>query len=65
VAIFSGAGVNQVIAPDHLGVGIGKKWKSVTGLLRKVARYLRTVDADRNGTNSGFFELVQILLNAP
>jgi hypothetical protein len=65
VAIFSGAGVNQIVAPNHLGIRIGKKWKGVTGLLRKIARYLRRVDADRNRTNSSFFELVQILFNAP
>ena len=58
VTVLSGAFVNQVVASNHFCVWIGKKCERVTRLLRKIPRYLRTVDTDRNRTNSGFLELI-------
>lgn len=65
MAILAGARVNQIVASNRFNVGIGKKGERVTLLLRKVSRNFGTIDADRNGTNSNFFELVQASFNAP
>jgi hypothetical protein len=58
VTILSGACVNQIVAPNHFGIRIGKKRERVTSLLRKIARHLWTVDTDRNRPNSGLVELL-------
>ena len=65
IPVFTGASVNQVVTPYHFSVGIGKKSETVTFLLSKVARYFRSIDADRNWTNTNGLELVQTLFNAP
>jgi len=64
-AIFALTLVNQIVAGDRLEFGIGKKWKSVPGFLAEVARLFRAIDANRDGTNPGVVELIEILLNAP
>jgi hypothetical protein len=61
----AGARMDQVVAANHLGFRIGKKCEPVAGFLRKVARGLWSIDANRNRTNSRLFELRQAILNAP
>jgi len=64
-AIFTLAFVNQIVFRNRLELRIGKKSKSVAGLLTKIAGRFRTIDANRDRTNSDFVELSEILLNAP
>jgi hypothetical protein len=65
VAADAGAGVQQIVSLDRVGVGIGKNCKRVTGLLAEFAGFFGTVYADRNRANARRAKLVQTLLNAP
>lgn len=63
--MFSSARMDQVIAPDRLSIRIRKQRERISRLLRKIARSLRRIDADRNWTNPLRVETFQTLFNTP
>jgi hypothetical protein len=65
VSLDTGSGVQQIIAPDDLGVGIGKKGVCVAAALAQSPGYLRSVDADRNRANSEGLQPIQFVFDTP
>ena len=63
-SVRAAAHVQQVIAANHLGLGIGEKWEGISGLAAQVAGNLRRVNADGDGPDAGVVELTKILLYA-
>lgn len=57
--------MNQIVTTNGIEIRIGQKCERVAGLLTKVARLLRTINADGDGTNPGLIKSVQVLLNTP
>ena len=57
-ALFSCAGMNQVVTANHLRLRVGKKSVGVAGLLTKIARDLGSVYAYRYGANPSLFYLL-------
>ena len=57
--------MHKIVAANGLRARIGQQWKTVTFLLREIARDLWWIHADCDRTNPGFIELVQIALDAP
>jgi hypothetical protein len=56
--------MQQVIAANDLGLGIGEKWESVSGFAAEIAGNLWRVNTDSDGANAGVVELSEILLYA-
>lgn len=57
--------VQEIVSTDRLGVRVGENGKRDVGFPEVLARNIRGVNADRDGTYSDGFDLGQILLNAP
>jgi len=64
LAVVSAVFVQHIITPNHLGFGIGKKGKGVTGLSTKILRLCRRIDADRDRADALCLKLRQIFLYA-
>lgn len=65
-ALFSLTRMNQIIAANCLEFWIGKKSKSVSGFLQHVlAIDLRTINTDRNRTDSRLSKRWQIVFDTP
>jgi hypothetical protein len=65
VALHAGALVEQVVAADCFGIGIREKRVRVTGFAAKVLRFRWRVDADGDGLDAQFLEILQTVLNTP
>ena len=65
-AVYSLAGVNQIIAANCLESWIREKSKSVSSFLKHIiAIDLRRINADRNWTNSRISKRFQIVFDTP
>lgn len=64
-ALFTLALVHKIVTASRIQFWIRKESEGVTGFLSEVARLLRSVNADRDGTDSGLTKRRKILLNAP
>ena len=65
VSVLARAFMQDAVARDRLGDRIGEQRKGVAGLLTKIARLLRRVDADRNRLNARGAELGEMLFDTP
>ena len=52
MTILTSACMDQIVSTYHFNVLIRKKRKSVTLLLRVIARHVRSIDTDRDRTYS-------------
>ena len=65
-AVYSLTRMNQIIAANCLDFWIGEKSKSVSGFLKHfVAIDLRTINTDRNRTDSRISKRFQIVFDTP
>lgn len=64
-AIFSASGEKQIVAPDGLGVAIGKQGKGQAGFLSQFARFLWSVGADGDWMNPRSFKRTESVLYPP
>jgi hypothetical protein len=64
VAFRAGAGVQQVIPADGLGIRVRQDGKGVSRLLTQVGGLLGRIDADRDGADTGLGELIQAFFDA-
>jgi hypothetical protein len=62
VSIRPASRVQQVVAPNHRGIGIRKNRESVSRFVGKIARQFRRINANRDRTYSRRLELRQPFL---
>lgn len=65
MAVHARTWVQEVILPDHLGVGIGEKSVGVAGFAAEVGGYVRLVYANGYGTNAQTLESGQLVFDTP
>ena len=63
--MFAGAFVHQIVASNRFAFLIRKQKECVARLLCELPRLFWSIYADRNRTNAGLMESIEISLNAP
>jgi hypothetical protein len=61
----SGGGMEEIIAPDHLGLWVGKNRKGESHLLTMTSICLRRINADRDNANASRLKIRQPMLETP
>jgi hypothetical protein len=64
VAVWTAAGVEEVVIANYFRVGIGEDLEGEAGFARKVAGDIRSIDADRYGNDARGLEFGKLLLDA-
>jgi hypothetical protein len=62
-AVRAAAGVEQMILPDHFGLGVGEDGECVAGSAGQIARDVRRVHADGYGADAGGLEFGEIFFD--
>jgi hypothetical protein len=65
MAILAGAGMQNVVTPNSLCVGIGKKCVRVTGLAAQIRGNRGRINANRNRPNAQTLKSGQLIFDTP
>ena len=65
VAIDAGAFVQEVVAADHFGIGVGEERVGVAGFAAEVLRLSGRIDANGDGPDAELFEIRETFLDTP
>jgi hypothetical protein len=63
--VLAGAGVQNTVTANEVGVGIGKKSKGIAFASGKLPRFRRRIDADGGDCDSALTKFLQVLLETP
>jgi hypothetical protein len=65
VSLHSCSGVQEIVSPNDVGVGVGKEGIRVSFPFAQIPGDPRLVDADCYRANTQFFDLRQVILDTP
>lgn len=65
MAVDAGSFVEEVIAADYLGTGVGQECVRVASFAAEVLRLAGSINTDGNGLDAELCELLQFLLDTP
>ena len=65
VAVDAGTFVEHIVAANDFRVGIGEKRIGVAGFMAEIMGLGGRIDADGDGLDTQFLELLQLLLDTP
>lgn len=65
VTVDAGAFVKEIVAADHLGIGIGQKRIGVAGFAAEILGLTGRIDANSDGPDTELFQIRETFLNTP
>ena len=65
VAVDAGALVQEIVAANHFGIGVGEECIGVAGLAAEILRLTGRIDANGYGPDTELFEIRETFLDTP